>query len=457
MSVTRDLATYAASADFDQLPAEVIEQTKTCMLNILGAALAGMETNIGKMHVNLAKQTGGGIAEATLIGDGNKVSAAMASYANASLAFALDYEDVVCYCIHAGPVTIPAALAVGEQVGANGRDLIVAIERGYEIGTRIGRAMQPSAERGSKVWGQQYTPFAPCIAAARLLGLNADQTEVAMGITGTYSTVPSAYKYFGVVADTRPMREAKLGWGWMSLAGTFGALSAREGFAGGYGILDGKEGFWIMAGSDQCDHGLMVEDLGSTHFILETEFKVHPSIAWNHPVYIGIKKLLDEHAFTINELASVRVKGLGAERIADYEPTGEVDAMFSLPYTIATTLLGDELLPAMYSQDRIQSKDVKEILNIIKIEADEQAELAWFNEGRMCFDIYITLKDGRELHENAEFARDKPAIGRREIEAKFRQLATLILSQEKVGQIISVIDNLEEVENVSELTRLLVP
>ena len=69
--------------------------------------------------------------------------------------------------------------------------------------------MLPSPERGAQVWGQQYTPFAPCIAASRLLGLDAGQTEAAMGITGTYALVPSAYKYFGIVDETRPIREAK--------------------------------------------------------------------------------------------------------------------------------------------------------------------------------------------------------------------------------------------------------
>lgn len=457
MSVTRTLAEYAASGKFDDLPREVVMQTKTCLLNILGAALGGLETNIGKMHTNLAKQTGAGVLDATLIGDGTKVSAAMASYANASLAFALDYEDVVRYCIHAGPVTIPAALAVGEQLGARGSEIIIAIERGYEIGTRIGMSMQPSAERGAKVWGQQYTPFAPCIAAARLLGLNAEQTDVAMGIAGTYSPVPSAYKYFGVVADTRPMREAKLGWGWMSMAGTFGALSAKQGFKGGHGILDGEEGFWIMAGSDQCDHPGMVKDLGKTHLILETEFKVHPSIAWNHPVHIGIKKLMDEFGFSNDEIAAIRVSGLGAERIADYRPMGEVDAMFSLPYTIATTLLGDELLPAMYSDERIHSSAVQEMLNLIRIDPDEKAELAWFNEGRMCFDIYIDLKDGRHLHNNAEFARDKPDLGRAEIETKFRQLAGLSMANDQVDEIVDTIDRLEEIDNIGVLTEQLVP
>ncbi len=267
MGVTNTLAVYAAKAQYEDLPKEVIEQAKVATLNILGAAFGGCKTRIGNLHVTLAKDTGGGRPESTIIGDGSKVSSPFAAYANGNLAFALDYEDVVVYTIHAGPIVIPAALVVGEKVKATGKDFILAVVLGYEVGTRIGLSMQPSAERGRKVWGQVYTPFSACASAEKLLGLSADQMEVAFGVTGTYAMVPSAYKYFGIVKDTRPMREVKLGWGWMSMAGVFSALSARQGFGGGYGILDGDEGFWIMAGSDRCELEKMTEGLGSTYYI----------------------------------------------------------------------------------------------------------------------------------------------------------------------------------------------
>lgn len=456
MSTTRALARYAVGGTYDELPPAVVAHTKTAILNILGAALGGAATRIGQLHVNLARATGGGVDDASVVG-GGKASLAMAAYANASLAFALDYEDVVCYCIHAGPVTIPAALAVGEKLGASGRELLVAIERGYEIGTRIGLSMQPSAARGAQVWGQQYTPFAPCVAAGRLLGLDAEQLDTAMGITGTYATVPSAYKYFGTVAETRPMREAKLGWGWMALGGVFGALSAAEGFRGGHGILDGDEGFWIMAGSDQCDHAIMTRDLGQTHYILETEFKVHPSIAWNHPPHVALKRLLAEADFTAADVTRVHVCGLGIERIADFAPRGAVDAMFSLPYTIATTLLGDPLLPAMYDDARINAPEVRALLARIECEPDPAAELAWFNEHRMCFDIEVSLRDGRHLRVATEFPRDKPRQGHDEIVAKFRELATVMLPVSRVDDIIDAVANLERLDNVATLARMLAP
>ncbi len=457
MSVTSELAAYAVSGSFEDLPTHTVDRTKLAILNILGAAIGGCGTGIGRRHITLAKATGGGIAEATIIGGGGKLSIPMAVYANASLAFALDYEDVVHYCIHAGPVTVPAALAIGEQRHLSGKDMIIAIERGYEVGTRIGLGMLPSPERGAQVWGQQYTPFAPCIAASRLLGLDATETEAAMGVTGTYALVPSAYKYFGIVAETRPIREAKLGWGWMALGGVFGALSAAEGFSGGHGILDGDEGFWIMAGSDRCDFEVMTRDLGATHMIDDTLYKVHPSIAWNHPPFVAIRDLKREHGFAADDVEGVTIKALGAVRIADHAPAGEVDAMFSLPYTVALTLLGDPLLPEMYSDERRLSEPVQALLNRVHIEENPEAELAWFNEQRMCDEVTIQLKDGRVFERQVEFPRDKPEIGWPELEAKFRELAAGRLPDDKIDAAIEMTRTLEECADVASLASLLTP
>ena len=455
MGVTRDLVHYAAKTTFDDLPPQVLDQAKTALLNILAVALGGYQTRIGSLHSNLAKTSAGGIDESTIIGDGSKISCPFAAYTNGNLAFALDYEDVVLYTLHAGPIVVPAALAVGEKVKASGKDVLTAVVLGYEVGTRIGLSMQPSAERGSKVWGQQYTPFAACVSAAKLMNLDEDGMDRAFGVTGTYATVPSAYKYFGIVAETRPMREVKLGWGWMSMAGVFGALSANAGFQGGYGVLDGEEGFWIMAGSDQHDFSKMTEGLGKTYLIMDTEFKVHPSIAWNHPPHTAIKELVKKHTITPDQVEKVVVTGLGAERIADYKPAGEVDAMFSLPYTVATTILGDKLLPEMYSEKRIKSPEVQNLLKRITIRPDPEADRLWFVEHKERFTIDLYLKDKTSIRTQVEYPKDKPHYGKTEVEQKFRDLAAPVLPQDRIAQVIEMVYNLEKTDNISQLLRLL--
>jgi len=457
MGVTRTLANYAAALRYEDLPEEVVEQTKNATLNILAVALGGYKTRIGALHISLAKETAGGRPDATIIGDGSQISCPFAAYVNGNLAFALDYEDVVLYTIHAGPIVIPAALAVGEKNKASGKDFILAVVLGYEIGTRIGLSMQPSAERGSKVWGQQYTPFASCVSAGKLLNLNEEQMDIAFGVTGTYATVPSAYKYFGIVDETRPMREVKLGWGWMSMAGVFGALSAKEGFRGGYGILDGEEGFWIMSGSDQCDFNKMTDGLGDSYLIMETEFKVHPSIAWNHPPHTAIKQLVEENDIKPDDVEKISLKGLGVDRIADYNPAGSVDAMFSLPYTVATTILREKLLPDMYSEKKIQDPNVQSLLKKITCEPDPEADRLWFEEHRELFAIDLFLKDGRHLHTDVEYPKDKPHFGKDETEAKFRDLAALTLAPDRVKEVMETVDNLDSLKDIATLTGLLHP
>ena len=113
-------------------------------------------------------------------------------------------------------------------------------------------------------------------------------------------------------------------------------------------MLDGDEGFWVMAGSDRCDFDRMTRGLGSEYMILDTEFKLHPSIGWNHPPYTGTRRLVEEHGVKPEDVEKVIVKGMGVDRLADFDPAGMVDAMFSLPYTVATTILQEKLLPSSF-------------------------------------------------------------------------------------------------------------
>jgi 2-methylcitrate dehydratase PrpD len=457
LPVTRPLAQFASATRYRDLPAEAVAAARIAVLNILGAAIGGAQTRVGRLHTQLAKEIGGGAGQSTLIGDGAKVSRPIAAYANGSLAFALDYEDVCQYVIHAGPIVVPAALAIGEAQRASGRDLIAAIVMGYEVGTRIGWAMQPSPERGAQVWGQQYTPFAACAAAGNLLRLSPVAMDAAFGVAGTYAPVPSAYKYFGIVEETRPMREAKLGWGWMSMAGTMGALSAQAGFRGGHGILDGREGFWIMAGSDRCDFPKMLRGLGSEWLILGTDYKLHPSIAWSHPPFVALTKLIAAHGIRPKQVAKVRVWNVGVSRIADFDPQGAVDAQFSLPYAVATTLLGEKLTPALYDEKKIRSAAVRAMMKKIECLPDASMDMDWFQKNIMRSRVEITLTDGRVFDQAATFPGDKPPYGRDAVIAKLESMADGLLPKSRTDRIVDTVDRLEKLGDVSELARLLVP
>jgi 2-methylcitrate dehydratase PrpD len=204
-AVTRPLAAFAARTSFDDLPPDLVGTLRLAVLNMLGCCLGGVRTRIGRLHVELAREFGAGTPQATVIGDGSRVSLPFAAYANGNLGFALDYEDMVFAVVHPGFATVGSGLPLAEHRRASGRDLLAAIAVGYEAATRIAMSMQPSPERARHVWGQQFHPFAAAATAGRLLGLSAEEMDVAFGVTATYATVPSVYKYFGPVEETRPM------------------------------------------------------------------------------------------------------------------------------------------------------------------------------------------------------------------------------------------------------------
>jgi 2-methylcitrate dehydratase PrpD len=455
VGATRDLAAFAAEADFDQLPADVVETLKVATLNILGCCLGGSQTRIGQLHVELAKEIAGGAGEATIVGDGARLSVPAAAYANASLGFALDYEDMIRYIAHPGHVTVAAALAVGERRRRSGRELLAALAAGYEVCSRIAIGVQPTPERGAEVWGEQYHTFAAAATAGRLLELDADRMEIAFGIAGAYTSVPSAYKYFGPVSETRPMREVKLGWGWNCLAGVVAALSAERGFGGGYGVLDGRHGFWIMHGSDRCDYERMLAGLGESWLTLETEFKIHPSIGVNHPAYWATKQLVEEHDVRPDDVEGVRVTTLWADRIGDHAPRGEVDAQFSLPYTIASTILREPLGPALYAQQKRDDPALLRLLAKIEVIPDPEADRLFFEEQRLLQTVEVRLVGGKLLQRAIDFPRDKPAYGKREVEQKFEDLAAQILDPTRRARVRAIVDRLEGIEEINELTALL--
>ncbi len=451
MSLTRALATFASETSFDDLPDDVIEVAKFATLNIVGCCLGGYQTRIGQLHVEIAKDYGGGVPQGTILGDGTKVSVPFAAYANGNLGFALDYEDMLFAVVHPGFATVAAGLAVGENERLTGRQLLTAVAIGYEVSTRIALSMQPSPARARRVWGQQFHPFASAAAAGRLFGLTPETMNVAFGIAATYATVPSVYKYFGPVRDTRPIREAKQGWGWVCMAGLMAADSARRGFRGGLDALDGEFGFWSMASSDRFEPARALAGLGDDWLIREIEYKIHPSIGINHPAYWATKQLVEQRDIRPDALDTLTVTTPWGNLLDDRAPAGPVDAQFSLPFTVASTVLRRPLSPALYAETAMQDPALSDLLSRIRVIHDAEADRAFYDEQRIIQTVTMTLKDGRSLEQSIEFPRDRPPYGKAELEAKFHALAADVLDEASRADVINTIGSLETLGDLSEL------
>lgn len=462
MSITRDLARFAVNLRYEDLPGEVVAQAKLNTLNIIGKALAGYKVSLAVPYLNLAKGMGAGNGVATLIGDGTKIACAPAAFANSSLATMLDYDDTLHWAlVHPGNAAVSAALATGELVKASGKDFIAAIVLGYEIGGRISVAIQPTVERFHQVWGLGNQAYAAAPPAGKVLGLTEDQMTSALGITGTYAVVPSAWKYLG--EGTRPMREVKMAWGWSCMVGVFSALAAREGLRmlQSSNILEGDEGWHIMHGSDKCEFGKMTEALGERWDILTTAIKAYSACYLIFGPCDAANQALAKEKVDPDAIEKIVVRGGNwiIDRLSDTNPQGVVDAQFSTQWAMAMVALGIPPGPDWCSEERLRDSKARELCKKVVLELDPDADRAWLEDGKSINTVEIITKDGRKVtgfvdHPKGEqpnpFTPD-------EIRQTFQRLAAYVLPAQQAVSLMEMVDNLEDVDDISKLTALVYP
>jgi 2-methylcitrate dehydratase PrpD len=188
---TKELAQYAVDVSYDAYPADTIDLAKIFILDNLGCMIGGTQTALGQ---SMLKTVGsmGGEPQASVIGTDLKIPTIQAALINGTTANALDFDETLHGLGHPSSTVIPAAFALGERAHVSGRDLITAVLVGFDVGNRIGRAIQPTYERLREVWNVgSWQTFGAVSAAAKILGLDLDQTLNAYGTAGATAPLPN--------------------------------------------------------------------------------------------------------------------------------------------------------------------------------------------------------------------------------------------------------------------------
>jgi 2-methylcitrate dehydratase PrpD len=456
--VTRELATYAVETEFEDYPAEVIDRAKVLILDSIGCMFGGCQTNLGEAILTPIRSMGGS-REATIVGGGVRVPTIQAAFVNGTTANALDYDDTLLGIGHPGASIIPAALAIGEWTNASGRDVLNAILIGYDVGDRIGLAIQPTYERLQKVWGVgTWQTFSAVVAAAKVLNLDLNQTLNAYGVAGATAPLPNTQKW-GWALEERPIHWVKEPTGWPSWTGTTAAILAKHGFIGNNYILDGDNGFWIMAGSDRCDYDKMTQGLGSEYEVVDNiAIKPYSSCRWQHATLDCVKQLKEEHGLRAEEVKEVVVHSFAWVCTHElYGPADMVDAQFCIPYTVTMVLLGLHPGPAWYTDENLDSKEILDLSKKVRVELDPELDKAYFERDQLSARVEITTTGGETFETYVEIPRGDPRnpLTGREIEDKFRNQALYSLEEDGVEKVIRTIYDFENLDSVADLMSLL--
>jgi 2-methylcitrate dehydratase PrpD len=456
MSYTKDLVRFIVDHKKESLSEKVIEQAKLLVLDTVGCAIGGYCTDLGKQVVSMAgKYRAPG--ESALIGDGTRVCAEFAGWANSSLANILDMDDVFAGTAHQGNCLIPAAFAMGESTGASGLEVLHAIVLGFEVGSRIGLHAWPSPEKARTYFPSTWQVFDAVTAAGKLLQLGEEGLYHAFGLAGTIPPVPIDMQKF----VERPMGFAKNVFGWTTFTGMFWTRMAEKGAQGTPDILDGDAGFWKIMGSDTYEPAKLTQGLGETFNILDTKFKPYPLCTWGHTSVDAVKKILEENRIDAADIEAVRVRTV--KRAVDFLSNPKMDtifdAQFSLPHAVSMLALRKKPGPEWMSKENIfENPEAKAIASKVSMEADPLAEKVFFEENGLAIPSHVEIRtgNGKTYHEDIRYSKGTPnnPFSREEVEDKFKTLTSSLLNRDRAARVMEVIGELEHLGDISALTEI---
>jgi len=349
-ALARMAAERTRAIRFDDIPGDVIALAKTHLLDQLGVGLAAASLPRNRPLDALAGAFGPG-GKCTALGLAAPLAAPVAALRNGALMHSLEYDGThTASIVHAGSVVAPVTLAVGEESGASGAELLRAFVLGWEFFVRMGLASPGTFSRH----GFQFTavggPFAAALAAGLLSTLDAERMTHALGIAGSQASGVMEFVHEGGTVKA-------LHAGWPAHAGLLAARLAEAGMTGPSRILEGGHGFYAAYARDAeapsrlRDH---LQTLGIHWHFRETALKIRASCHYIQPFLECLETLL-RRGLDAKQVASIHCEvprgeeGLICEPWDEkLQPASAYQAKFSLPYALGAMLIDGDVTIATF-------------------------------------------------------------------------------------------------------------
>jgi len=430
----------------------VIDAAKESFIDFLAVSIAGYRKgDLSKIIIPYLLQIGGK-EESTIIGNGGKVPSINAALANGISGHSMDLDDGHRKALgHPGVCVIPAALAVGELVGCDGRTLLTSIVVGYEIFVRVGMATNPSLfSRGFHTTGACGT-LAAAGTAAKVLSLNKERIISTLGIAGTQSS--------GLLIVTHSGQMMKpLNVGKAAHCGVLSALLSKAGAIGSSKILEGKDGF-VQAFSDSCDYSLILDNLGKRFEIKNCYKKFYPACRHTHAAIDAALYLKNELKVNSNEIKKINVitypaalKLTGKKDM----PQDEAGTRFNLAFAVSLALKRGRAGLDDFSLENTKEKEIGELFKKVRLISNPSFESKEKNiRGAK---VEVILLDGKKYEKTVHLPKgelENPAT-KKDLYNKYYECTDGYWSKKKQEKILDYILHLDELDNISTFTDLIV-
>ena len=420
--ITRILAEHVAHHPSRGWSDAVDHEAHRTFLNWLGCAVGAAQHESAAASL-AAVQMLQPAPQSTVLGRSERVDMAGAALINGITSHTFDFDDThLKTIIHpAGPVA-SALLALAEVTGASGRALIDALVLGIDVSCRVGNVMYPDHyDRGWHITGSTGTVGAAA-ACARLLGLNADQTQMAIGIAASQPV--GMREQFGTM--TKPFHP-----GGAARAGLMSALLASKGFTASKKALEAPRGM-IQTISAKCDWREATDELGERFEISFNSYKPFACGIVIHPSIDACTRLREQGVTAEDvERIELRVHSLVLELTGKKEPADGLQAKFSVYHGCAAGLIFGRAGETEYDDAVVNREDMVALRRKVVATVDNAV-----NEESA--DVTAVLKDGRQVHVFVEHAIGslKRPMSDAQLEAKFHNLCDPVLGAAATQRLI---------------------
>lgn len=438
------LAERAQEASFERLSPEVVHEVKRRVLDSIGCALGAWSSRPGRVTRELA-QVVSVPAGASLWGLKHRTTADLAALANGALVRYLDYNDTYLSKEPAHPSdNIPAALAVGQVCGADGKQIITAIALGYELQCRLCDA----ASLRTHGWDHVvYGAFSTALLASKLHRLTIEQTVHALGLAGVCNFATRQTRT-GQISDWKACAFSNA-----ARNGVFAADLAARGMTGPHEIFEGPKGLFKMVTGPFELHWAREPD---DWMIRRTYIKYWPAeyhsqsaidAALRLRPQIGDWTQIDSILIESFE-AAVSIIGSEPEK---WRPTSRETADHSMGYCVVMALRDGDVTRESFSDENIRDVQVLGLLDRIRIVETDECN-AGYPDG-IPNRLVVRLADGRTLNQLVKYPRGHAGnpMTDDEVVAKFRRQAAGVISDATAERIVNQALSLEEMHDVAPL------
>src|SRR5215831_5293782 len=448
MTALTRLAEFTVKTSLADCPPAALALTRRAALNSVGVMLAGAAEPCAQI-VRQVVRTEGSLPLCTVLGCTLRTSPTWAALANGVAGHAHDFDDTNFALLgHPSVPLLAALLAVAEAEMRTGADVALGYVIGFEISTTLGSVLNP--DHYTRGWHATSSigTVGCAAAAARVLGLDAEQTRHALAVA--VSLASGLKENFGSM--TKPYHA-----GHAARNGVFAAMLARDGFTASATALEGKQGYLAAFGGGTVDAlEAALDQLGQRWQLVHSGIAVkpYPSCALTHSAIDTLLDLRAEHRLSPSEVAAVQVgvSSVVPDVLAHSRPTTALERKFSMQYCAAAALAEGRVDFGSFTNGEVANRDTRELMAKVVMVIDpglpqRVEQHAWSR-------VTVRLRDGRTLSTQARGARGHPdtPLSDAALRDKFVGCVRTVLSPDEADGVAEQIGHLEDIPDIRALT-----